>query len=239
MNKFQKEKGFEKITKIDPYKQIEDFMCGTSNITSDEEIERISLSRTKRNIKELALCNNFEYFATITINSKNCDRYSLIETQKILRQHLKKIKRNNNNFKYLFITEKHKDGAFHFHGLVANIPLYINNYGYFSCSILDNIGFNSFSKIIDYNKCCNYITKYITKDCIRNEHNQIYISSRGLKKADKYEIPCLDLDWSFENDFCKIKEFSSTDLSKNEIFQILGLYNPQEFEKYQKFLGEI
>ena len=123
-------------------------------------------------------------------------------------------------------------------GLVANIPLYINNNGYYSCSILDNIGFNSFSKIKDYNKCCNYITKYITKDCIRNEHNQIYISSRGLKKADKYEIPCIDLDWSFENDFCKIKEFSSSDLSKNEIFQILGLYNPQEFEKYQKFLEE-
>ena len=112
-------------------------MCGSSNITTDEEIERISLSRTKRNIKELALCNNFQYFATITINSRNCDRYSLIETQKILRKYLKKIKRNNNDFKYLFITEKHKDGAFHFHGLVANIPLYINTYGYFSCTILE------------------------------------------------------------------------------------------------------
>ena len=107
---------------------------------------------------------------------------------------------------------------------------YSNKYGYFSNPTLNKFGYNSFSKIIDYNKCCNYITKYITKDCIRNEHNQIYISSRGLKKADKYEIPCLDLSWSFENDFCKIKEFSSTDLSKNEIFQILGLYKPQEFE---------
>ena len=104
-------------------------MAGSSNITSDSEIERISLSRTKRNIKELALCNNFEYFATITINSKNCDRYSLIEAQKLLRKNLYKIKRKNNNFKYLFITEKHKDGAFHFHGLVANIPLYINKNG--------------------------------------------------------------------------------------------------------------
>lgn len=117
-------------------------------------------------------------------------------------------------------------------GLVANIPLIVNKNGYFSNPTLNKFGYNSFSKIIDYNKCCNYITKYITKDCIRNEHNQIYISSRGLKKADKYEIPCLDLDWSFENDFCKIKEFSCFDLSKNEIFQILGLYNPQEFEKY-------
>ena len=117
-------------------------------------------------------------------------------------------------------------------GLVANIPLIVNKNGYLSNPTLNKFGYNSFSKIIDYNRCCNYITKYITKDCIRNEHNQIYISSRGLKKADKYEIPCLDLDWSFENDYCKIIEFSSSDLSKNEIFQILGLYNPQEFEKY-------
>lgn len=90
-------------------------MCGTSNITSDEELERISLSRTKRNIKELALCNNFQYFATVTIASTSCDRYSLIECQKKFKRKLKTIKKYNNNFKYLFITEKHKDGAFHFH----------------------------------------------------------------------------------------------------------------------------
>ena len=115
LNKYQKEKGFEKIAKINPDKQIEDVMVGSSNISTDSEIERFSLSRTKRNIKELALCNNFEYFATITINSKNCDRYSLIEAQKLLKKNLYKIKRKYNNFKYLFITEKHKDGAFHFH----------------------------------------------------------------------------------------------------------------------------
>ena len=126
-----------------------------------------------------------------------------------------------------------------FTGLVSNIPLIINKNGYFSNPTLNKLGYNSFSKINDYNKCCNYITKYITKDCIKNEHNQIYFCSRGLKKADKYEIPCIDLDWSFENDFCKIKEFTSSDLSKNYVFQILGLYNPKEFEKNHKFLGDI
>lgn len=115
MNKYQKAKGFEKITKIDPYKQIEDFMCGSSNITTDEEISRVSLSRTKRNIKELALCNNFQYFATITISSESCDRFCLIECQKKFKRKLKTIKKYNPNFQYLFITEKHKNGAFHFH----------------------------------------------------------------------------------------------------------------------------
>lgn len=90
-------------------------MCGLSNITPDEEIRRISLSRTKRNIKELALCNCFEYFATITINSEVGGRYNLINCQNLLKRKLKTIKKYNKNFKYLFITEKHKDGAFHFH----------------------------------------------------------------------------------------------------------------------------
>lgn len=91
-------------------------MCGFNDtITSTEELQRQSLSRTKRNIKELALCNNFQYFATVTIASTSCDRYSLIECQKKFKRKLKTIKKYNNNFKYLFITEKHKDGAFHFH----------------------------------------------------------------------------------------------------------------------------
>lgn len=82
------------------------------------EVERISLSRTKRDIKEIALCNNFTYFATLTIDSKNCDRFSLTECQELLRKKLKKLKRKNSDFAYLFITEKHKNGAFHFHGLI-------------------------------------------------------------------------------------------------------------------------
>lgn len=211
LNKYQREKGFEELNKKSIF------------VDNQEEIERVSLSRTKRNIKEIALCNNFQYFATITINSSVCDRYNLEVCQEKLKKVLKALKRKRKNFKYIFITEKHKDNAFHFHGLISEIPLYINKNGYFSSSDFDKLGFNSFSKIQDYNKCCNYITKYITKDCIRNSHNQIYICSRGLKKADKYEIPLVDLDWSFENDFCKIKEFSCSELSKDDFFQIFGL----------------
>lgn len=227
LNKFQREKGFEEINKKLTF------------VDNKDEYERQSLSRTKRNIKEIALCNDFQYFATITVNNSICDRYNLQVCEEKLQKLCKKIRRKRKDFKYVFICEKHKDGAYHFHGLVKNLDLYINDNLYYSNLIFDEIGFNSFSKIKDYNKCCNYITKYITKDCVRNLHNQIYFCSKGLKKATKYEIPIINIDWSFENDFCKIKEFSSSELSKNDIFQILGLYNPKEFEKNHKFLGEI
>lgn len=82
--------------------------------TEDDEVQRVSLSRTRRNIRELALCNNFEYFATLTVSSERCDRFSLTETQTLMRKKLKKLKRKNSDFAYLFITEKHKNRGLSF-----------------------------------------------------------------------------------------------------------------------------
>ena len=178
------------------------------NKTPPDELLRISLSRSKREIRELCFCNPFTYFSTITINSEFCDRFHLQECQDLLRKKLKKLKRNNKDFIYLFITEKHKNGAFHFHGLINDIPFYTNSNGYLSNTVFDEIGFNSFSKIKDFNKCCNYMTKYITKDCVKNENNQIYIRSKNLKFADKYEVTQKYLEdypyffnKKYENDF--------------------------------------
>lgn len=207
-----KQKGWEEVNKTK--KQ--------DNFIRQEEIDRVSISRTRRNIRELALSNNFEYFATLTINSINADRFSLTQCQELLRQKLKKLKRNNKNFGYLFITEKHKDGAFHFHGLIKGVQdFYINKNGYLSNRVFDEIGFNSFSKIKDYAKCCNYITKYITKDCVRNEAGTVYISSRGLKKALKSEIREIDLDWQYKNEYCSIKDFNISETSKEDLLKLM------------------
>lgn len=206
--------GFEEINKKNNFVDV-----------NSEEVKKCSLSRTKRNIRELALCNDFEYFATFTVNSEKCDRYVLNDVQDKLKKILHKIKRNNKDFAFLIITEKHKDGAFHFHGLVKGITdLYINDNGYLSSKIFDNeLGFNSFSKIKDYTKCCNYILKYITKDCIKNSHNQIYISSRGLKKATKEEFNNIDFIPTFTNEFVAIKDFTLDSLSKEELLYFINL----------------
>ena len=109
LQKFCKNKGFEEVNKQETFiKQ-----------TEDEELQRVSLSRTKRNIREIALCNNFTHFATVTINSRFTDRFSLTECQDKLKKKLRRLKDRakfeNKDFGYIFITEKHKDGAFHFH----------------------------------------------------------------------------------------------------------------------------
>ena len=201
-------------------KGFEDIKVNGDKVDKDE-VERISISRTRRNIRELSLCNNFEYFATFTLDPNKCDRYSLTECQNLLRKKLKALKRRNNNFAYLFITEKHKDGAFHFHGLIKGVyDFYENEFGYLSHELFDTMGFNSFSKIRDYNKCCNYITKYITKDCVKNDSGTVYISSRGLKKASRYQIEPLDIDYQFENDFVAIKDYN---IEKTDTSSLLSL----------------
>lgn len=120
--------GFEEIIKKKKFVDV-----------NSAEVKRCSLSRTRRNVRELALCNNFEYFCTFTVNSEMCDRYSLDDVQERITKIFKKIKRNNSDFAYLIITERHKDGAFHFHGLVKGFPeddLYINANGYFCSRLL-------------------------------------------------------------------------------------------------------
>lgn len=213
-HKYYREKGWEIFSNLD------------KKNTDKIEIERVSLSRTKAEIRELALVNNFEYFGTLTLNGYFNDRYDLNDCQSNLRKVLKSIKRNNKEFKYLIITEKHKDNAFHFHGLFSGIDLYLNNNGYFSNVSFDNLGFNSFSLIKDNIKCANYITKYITKDCVKNSRNQIFIRSKGLTYAAKEEIKIRDnnLKWNFENDFVKIHEIDLTNLSDNDKMFILNTY---------------
>ena len=199
--------------------------------TFSSEINRISLSRTKRNIREICLSNDFEYFVTFTVDSKNADRFSLDECQSLIRKRLESYKKRiSKDLRYILITEKHKNGAFHFHGMMKGLrqtDFYINKNGFLSNKMFDKVGFNSFCKIDgNYSRCCNYIIKYITTDCVKNSSNQIYFCSRGLRKADKFDVKIdFDLHYNFENDYVKILDFSSDDLKYKDLVEYLTHYN--------------
>lgn len=212
--------------------------------TSEEEKERISLSRTRRRIKEICLCNDFEYFVTMTVSSKikEFNRFDLEDCVDHIKKIMKKIKRNSFDFKYIYIIEQHKNGAYHFHGMMKNLPkndIYINENGYLSSHYLDELGFNSFSKIKEYNKCCSYISKYITKNCCRTENNQVYFCSRGLKKPDEELMLTHDLNKIFQggevfqNEYCQIKGFDITRLN-SETAKRLNFYFKDNDEFFQK-----
>ena len=80
-----------------------------------DEVERASVSRSRRNIRELAFCNPFTHFVTFTVKPDVANRFDLDECQDKVRCLMKAYKRKNKDLIYLFITEKHLNGAFHFH----------------------------------------------------------------------------------------------------------------------------
>lgn len=169
-----------------------------------------SIVRTKSHIKELVLCNDFDFFATWTINEDLQDRFSLDKVVENMKKDLKAYQRKFKDFKYLYIIEKHENGAFHFHGFVKGIPeseliLYTDNdYDLSKGNKLpyklieqikkgekiyhikffdDRKGHNTFSRVKSKIGSSFYILKYITKNPIRTSENQIYFRSRGLKMA--------------------------------------------------------
>lgn len=172
-----------------------------------------SLSRSKRNITDLILCNPFEYFCTFTFNAEKIDRYNYDACQSKLRKFFNNFKsRYAPDFKYLIIPEFHKDKAIHFHGVVSGIPeseFSVNENGYMDWTRYSrSFGFFSCSKIRNYNACAFYVSKYVTKDlCAVGKGRSVYMCSLGLNRPelvyDEDNIPML-FKPDFENEYCAV-----------------------------------
>lgn len=188
-----------------------------------------SLSRSRRNIRDLVLCNRFEYFCTFTFDAQKVDRYNYGECQKKLRKFFNNYKnRYAPDFLYLIIPEFHKDGAIHFHGLCSGFAdgelirpdkvlkridnklcMVPNTRGYLDWPrYRKTFGIFNCSKIRNYDACAFYITKYITKDLADMEKGKrVYMCSTGLKRPelvfDSDDIPLI-FKPEFENEYCII-----------------------------------
>lgn len=94
------------------------------------ESERTSISRSLKVVRELAACNPWTYFATITLSPEHWDRQKPDTLQQAIKEVAKRWTRKNKKgeckcpgYKYLFVPERHKDGSIHLHGLVMGLPV--------------------------------------------------------------------------------------------------------------------
>jgi hypothetical protein len=217
-----------------------DFETLDSNKTTEnqnEEYLRQSLSRTKKTIKEYALCNEFEYFSTLTFDRTKINACELETIKKNIGQWLNNYKKRvNKNLKYLLIPELHKDKKhFHLHGLISGIED-IKEFRKSSKGVMrynwiaweDKYGFNSLEKVKNTAKVSNYITKYITKELVTEYHKQRYLVSKGLKKPETIMamenytsfIPC-----DFENEYVKTLNIDSYDKLQQILIYISNTKN--------------
>lgn len=162
----------------------------TKKQTNDEKIS-CNIARAKSKIREYAMCNNWEYFVTLTLDKNKQNRYDIsgyIKALGIWKSNYNK--KFGANMRYLLIPEQHKDGAWHMHGLfsgIANESIEVNDKGYMDIPYYYNrFGYISLSKIKDKDKTASYITKYVSKALIStdievNKHS--YYTSRGLETA--------------------------------------------------------
>lgn len=81
----------------------------------------------RAHIFDIALCNKFTHFITLTFDPKKIDRYDDEEIKAKLKIWLKNAVARK-ELKYLLIPERHKDGAIHCHALVSGNEIKFGQY---------------------------------------------------------------------------------------------------------------
>ena len=188
---------------------------GTKN---DEKLAN-NLSRAKARVKELALCNPWDYWCTFTLDEKIKNRFDVDNFHKDFSEFLHNYNRRceeKDKVRYLLIPEQHKDNAWHMHGFIKGIrekDLFINDNGYLSWRQYNKkFGFITFSKMRSQEKCSSYALKYMTKNPDKNITElgaHLYYASKGLKTAvELYRGNGLfkgQWDYEHPDGYCKIK----------------------------------
>lgn len=141
----------------------------------DHSIER-SLSRTRREIKDIVDCNDFDKFATFTFDPKKhprCNDYEYAKNKII--NWLRNQQALHGSFRYLLVPERQKNGNLHFHALLGG---YTGKYHatnmrgkgenqrqcYKIASWEASNGFADMEDIGNKAAVARYIGKYITKE---------------------------------------------------------------------------
>lgn len=189
--------------------------------TPDTKLDN-NFVRARSRVKELALCNDWQYFFTFTLDESKYDRYDLKPFQRDLSRFIRNFSRRlEAPVKYLLIPEQHKDGAWHMHGLIMGLPkrfLTPNSNGYQEwADYSKRFGFCSVDPIRDRTKCASYISKYISKQMAqraeaKGEHlfycsqklSGMEIISRGILAQTPTDFE----EW-YSGDWCKVKWLES------------------------------
>lgn len=229
----------DSIYKIVKFKKPRDLLRPLSpkehNKTSDGKKSDSALSRARRNVLELALCNNWKYFCTFTLDKSKYDRYDLKKWNEDFSQWIRDQRKKYRkfgfdlSFSFLLVPELHKDGAWHMHGLFGDIapvtipfscersqglrvPDKLVDGGFFDWpDYREKFGFCSLGLIRNKVATAFYVSKYITKELDDSNSSlgaHTYYASRGLNHAVLHGSiygDCAFLDPFLVNDFDFVK----------------------------------
>lgn len=179
-------------------------VTGAVTAAMREEMERKardnflrSVRRARAKVRRLALANEFKWFVTLTLDKERIDRYDAKEIIARLQRWLQdRVKRSG--LQYILIPERHKDGAWHFHGFF-NGALDMVESGHtdklghtiYNCPAW-GFGFSACIELYgDYPAAVAYVVKYIGKQGDKAA-GRWYYSGGGLREP---EVDYVMLDW--------------------------------------------
>lgn len=165
-----------------------------------EQRDRTSILRAIRNIREIGLSNDWDYFVTFTLDPKKFDRSDYASACLKMTRYLRDLRKEYEcGFQYLLIPELHRDGHnWHFHGLMSGIPDSLlvphplewqEKQGYKDWpDFSKRFGFVSLSPVTNTSAVVYYCLKYINKDIFAKRLNngmRLYYVSRGISRPQE------------------------------------------------------
>jgi hypothetical protein len=220
-----------------------------------------NISRAKSRIFEYSMCNQFEYFITLTIDGNKYNREDLNKYKSDMNTWLKNYNRNHKiKVEYVLIPELHNDGvSWHMHGLVKGIPkehlreftlkeklpynirseIIKGNHIYNWENYSKRFGYTTVSPIRNIEACSKYITKYISKNLsedIKELNAHMYYSSNGLKTSKEIATGIMvdeNQTYDFQNEYVKIKWYDNENDIKNlNLNKVFNIRKRIELKRY-------
>ena len=92
-------------------------VCRKKSAADAADLDR-ARRRAAARVRDIALCNDFAYFVTLTLDARQIERYDIKPVLAKMRVWLdNRVRRKG--LKYVLVPEHHKDGAIHFHGFFS------------------------------------------------------------------------------------------------------------------------
>lgn len=184
----RKEKEFDFATATE--KQLEAIPTLEEVEAKRERSLRESVRRSRQAIYDISRSYSWEWFLTFTFSPDSVDRYDYDAVVALMSSWLKKMRKLNKDMRYILVPEKHKDGAYHFHGLFSDCDLQpklwkrkIYNIPCFE------YGYTTATRVRNSQAACRYISKYVTKDiCTVAFGKKRYWTSRNISKPDSVRV---------------------------------------------------
>lgn len=174
--------------------------------TSVERKRVENQSRRKQRIYDLARSNHFSWFVTLTFDPEKVDRFDYSSCSSALYLFTNIL--SHRGCSWVIVPEQHKNGAYHFHGLIEgdiNLTRALNPETGFPLSdfsgrpiynLLDyQSGFTTATPITDQARAASYITKYLTKSIQVPKGKKGYWASRNLAKPSLEYVQMSSLEF--------------------------------------------